>query len=239
MERLVKAIAQSGVASRRKAGDLVKEGLVTVNGRVVTDPALQVDPAEDHIKVRGKRLPRAAGFAYLMLSKPPGVVTTRSDPEGRPTIFELLSRVKAPVNPVGRLDMDTEGLLLLTNDGGLSQKLTHPRYGIRKVYRAKVKGRFAAAQLRGLRAGVELDDGPAVPDRVEVVSRGKANCQVRITVSEGRNRLVRRMLEAAGHPVLKLVRERFGPLDLGDLARGRFRYLDEREVALLRKAVRE
>jgi pseudouridine synthase len=234
--RLVKAIAQAGVASRRKAGELVKGGEVVVNGEVVTNPALQVDLAVDHVKVQGKRLARPAGSVYVMMNKPAGYVSTRSDPEGRPTVMALLEgRVTEPVFPVGRLDMDTEGLLLLTNDGDLAQRLTHPRYRVRKVYRAKVKGLVAPATVGKLRKGIVLDDGPAVPDYIEVASRGTANSQVRVIVREGRNRLVRRLMEAAGHPVVKLVRESFGPLDLGDLKLGRIRNLSEREIAALKK----
>jgi pseudouridine synthase len=233
--RLVKAIAQAGVASRRGAGDLVKAGLVTVNGAVVTNPALAVDPAVDHVKVRGKHLPPVAAPVYVMLNKPVGYVTTRSDPEDRPTVMDLVRSVKAPVFPVGRLDMDTEGLLLLTNDGDLAQRLVHPRFGVRKVYRAKVKGSVAPATIEKLRHGFVLDDGPATPELVEVAARGTANTQVRIVVGEGRNRLIRRLLEAAGHPVAKLIRERFGPVELGDLKVGRFRYLTEIEISALRK----
>lgn len=237
-QRLVKAIAHSGVASRRKAGDLVKEGRVTVNGQLVTNPAQEVDPFQDHIKVDKKLLTQPSGYVYLILNKLPGYVTTLSDPENRPTVMDLV-RTKLPVFPVGRLDMDSEGLLLFTNDGDLAQHMSHPKYGIRKVYRVKVKGQVRRPTLEKLRAGIKLKEGVVVCQKAEVVSRGDANCQLHLIVSEGYPRMVRRMMEQTGHPVIRLVRERFGPLQLEDLKPGKFRFCKENEVAKLKKLLKE
>ena len=238
-ERLVKVIARSGEASRRKAGELVKAGEVTINGKVTDNPGLAVDPEKDHVKVRGKLITPLPPVVYVLLHKPAGYICTRSDPQGRPTVMDLLKRVKAPVFPVGRLDRETEGLLLLTNDGDIAQRLLHPRYRARRVYHVQVKGAISHEALRSLRKGVTLRDGPAKPDVVNVVGHGDGFTRLRIIVTEGRNRLVRRMLDAVGHPVERLVRERFGPIDLGGLQRGKIRYLNEAEIAALRKLVRE
>ena len=229
--RLQKVLAQAGVASRRKAEDLIRAGLVTVNGEVVTDLGRRVDPAASHIKVAGRRIAPAARKVYLALHKPPGYVTTRRDPQGRPTVMALVRGVREPVFPVGRLDYASEGLLLLTNDGDLAQTVMHPRSGVPKTYRVKVKGHPTDSALDRIRRGIRLEDGPAAPARLARIRRLKANTSLEITLTEGRRREVRRMFDKIGHPVIRLVRVRIGPVRLGTLAPGRIRRLTPAEVA--------
>jgi len=236
-ERLNKVLARAGVASRRGAERLLGEGRVTVNGTVIRDPACQVDPGRDAIKLDGKRVATPpTGHTYLMLNKPRGCVTTLSDPQQRPTIRDLLRGVKARVYPVGRLDYHTEGLLLLTDDGDLARDLTHPRGGVKKTYRAKVRGRPGPAELDRLRRGIRLDGRATLPAEARIVGEG-ANSWIEITIVEGRKHQVRRMLQATGHPVLKLRRVRLDGLELGDLPPGALRPLTAREVSRLRRAV--
>jgi len=235
-ERLNKVLARCGIASRRGAERLLEQGRVTVNGAVIRDPACQVDPDRDAIKVNGKRVAAPpATHTYLMLNKPRGCVTTLSDPQQRPTIRDLLRGVRARVYPVGRLDYHTEGLLLLTDDGELARDLTHPRGGVKKTYRAKVRGRPGQAELDRLKRGILLDGRPTLPAEARIVGQG-ANAWVEITISEGRKHQVRRMLQATGHPVLKLRRVRLDGLDLGDLPPGAVRPLTASEVSRLRRA---
>lgn len=237
MERLNKLLARSGVASRRGADRLIEDGRVTVNGSVVQELGTRVDPGADTVKVDGKRLrtPPAA-HAYFMLNKPRGVVTTLSDPQGRPTVRDLLRGVSRRVYPVGRLDFQTEGLLLLTDDGALARELTHPSCGVPKTYRAKIRGRPEPEALARLRRGLTLDGRRTQPARVAMIRPG-ANSWVEVTIAEGRKHQVRRMLEAVGHPVAKLRRIGFGSLVLGDLPSGGLRPLTAAEVARLRRAV--
>ena len=235
-ERLNKVLARAGVASRRAADRLIAEGRLTVNGTVVRELGLRVDPARDAIKLDGKRVaapPRA--HTYLMLNKPRGCVTTLTDPERRPTIRDLLHGVKARVYPVGRLDFQTEGLLLLTDDGDLARDLMHPRGGVRKTYHAKVRGRPDEQRLAELRHGMRLDGRRTLPAEVRLVGTGP-NAWVEITVVEGRKHQVRRMLESVGHPVVKLRRVRYDGLELGELPPGGLRRLSAAEVARLRRA---
>jgi len=237
MERLNKVLARAGLASRRAADRLIAEGRVTVNGRVVRELGTHVDPRRDAIKVDGRRLPAAPErYSYVMLNKPRGYVTTLSDPQGRPTVRELLRGVRGRLFPVGRLDFDSEGLLLLTDDGDLARDLMHPRSGVTKTYAAKVRGMPAPEALARLRAGAPLREGPALPAQVEVL-RGGRNPWLEVSVVEGRKHQVRRMLEAVGHPVLRLKRIRYAGLALEDLRPGRLRHLRGEEVARLRRAV--
>ena len=239
MERLQKVLAHAGIASRRAAERLIREGRVVVNGEVVTEMGRRVDPTRDVVKVHGKRLPgRPIGNTYLMLHKPRGVVTTLADPEGRPTVRDFIPRGVGRLYPVGRLDFDSEGLLLLTNDGEMARDLMHPRSGVSKTYHAKVRGRPGPETLRALRTGVPVAGRPTLPARARVVRPGD-NPWIEITVVEGRNRQVRRMLEAVGHPVVRLRRVAYGGLTLGALAPGAVRALDPREVERLRRRIRK
>jgi 23S rRNA pseudouridine2605 synthase len=235
--RLQKLIAGTGLASRRKAETLIAAGRVTVNGRVVTELGTKVDPACDHVKVDGKHLAAAQPFVYLMLNKPKNVMSTLDDPGGRPTVKDFLRGVSVRVFPVGRLDFDSEGLMLLTNNGDLTQALLHPRYHVPKTYLIKVKGVLTDEEIGELERGVKLEDGMTGPATVKKVRKVEANSWVEITIHEGRKHQVKRMLEAVGHPVIKLVRVRMGPLSLGDLAPGEFRFLTDREANALREMV--
>ncbi len=241
-ERLQKFLARAGVASRRHAEDMITAGAVTVNGEVVRELGTRVDPAADDVRVRGRRVRPAADHLYVLLHKPAGVVTTAHDPQGRRTVLDVLPPEwrERRLYPVGRLDRDTEGLLLLTDDGDFALRLTHPRYALTKEYSALVAGRPSRAVLEQLQRGVVLpdDERPTAPARVwEMRSQGDATW-VGIEIHEGRNRQVRRMFEAVGHPVVRLRRVRVGPLVLGSLAPGRSRLLTNDEVERLRRAVR-
>jgi 23S rRNA pseudouridine2605 synthase len=237
--RLQKLIAGTGLASRRKAERMIAEGLVTVNGKVVRELGTKVDPTRDHVKVNGRHLRAVQPYVYLMLNKPKGVVSTLEDPQGRPTVKDLLRGVGVRVFPVGRLDFDSEGLMLLTNHGELAQALLHPRYHVPKTYLIKVKGVLSREQMDRLARGVTLEDGPTGSATVRPVRKAEQNSWLEITIHEGRKHQVKRMLEAVGHPVLKLTRVRFGPLSLGDLEPGEFRYLTDREANAIRALVRD
>lgn len=235
--RLNKLLATRGVAARRKCDELIAAGHVTVNGEVVLTPGTRVEPDRDHVKVNGKRIPGAPSHKYFVLNKPVGVISTMSDPEGRRSLKDVLPRGGSRLFPVGRLDADTSGLLLLTNDGDLAHKLMHPRYGVEKFYRVIVSRTPMPYQVERLRRGVTFEKGVrSSPARVRVrtpVSRGSV---VEIVLSEGRYRQVRRMCEAVGLDVIALHRWGYGPVRLGELARGMWRELSEADVASLRAA---
>jgi pseudouridine synthase len=239
-DRLQKIISSAGVASRRAAERLIAEGRVSVNGQVVRELGSKADAGADDIRVDGRRLRIVAAHRYLLLNKPRGVVTTRGDPEGRRTVLDLLSGVREYVYPVGRLDYDSEGLLILTNDGDLAARLSHPRHGVEKVYHASVRGVPGRETLDALARGVVLDGRRTAPARVRLVktfgSRGREGATIEIVLREGRNRQVRRMCEAVGHPVERLRRVRYGPLSDDALPPGRWRDLTPREVEALRAA---
>ena len=234
--RLQKILSQAGVASRRAAERLITEGRVTVNGRTVTEMGTKADPATDDIRVDGRRLKGAQRQRYILLNKPAGFVTTRSDPRGRGTVLDLLTGVREYVYPVGRLDYDTEGLLLLTNDGDLAATLTHPRHGVPRTYEARVAGVPDDDDLARLRSGIPLDGHRTQPAEAVLLPRGRSatSSTVVITIEEGRNRQVRRMLEAVGHPVQALTRVRIGPITDRRLPRGAWRELTPDEVRTLR-----
>jgi len=231
--RLAKHLAHAGVASRRAAEEIIAAGRVTVDGEIVTDPARGVTGAET-IAVDGEALAhRAPQRLVYAVHKPGGVVSTAHDPQGRRTVVDLLPGVSTRLYPVGRLDADTTGLILVTNDGELANRLTHPRYEVPKTYRARVaNGPVGERALRALREGVDLDDGRTAPAAV----RALGPAELELTIREGRKRQVRRMLEAVGHPVVALRRVAFGPLRLGDLAPGAHRRLSAAEVERLRAA---
>jgi 23S rRNA pseudouridine2605 synthase len=229
-ERLQKILARAGLGSRRHCEELIDSGSVTINGTVATlgDKA---DAETDQIEVDGVRIGTQPGLVYYLLNKPSGVVTTASDTHGRPIVTDLVP-VEPRVFPIGRLDQDTEGLLLLTNDGDLSQRLAHPKFGVEKEYLVEVDGSPTRGDLRRLREGVELDDGLTAPAKLALVER----TLVRITIHEGRKRQVRRMFDAIGHPVVRLVRTRIGPLADRSLAPGEWRALTIDEVRALERA---
>ncbi len=229
-ERIQKVLAQAGVGSRRVGDALVAAGRVRVNGEVAR-PGRRVDVDHDVVTVDDVPIGVRPGLVYYLLHKPAGVVTTASDPQGRPTVVEAVP-AEPRVFPVGRLDVDTEGLLVLTNDGDLTQRLTHPSFGVEKEYVAEVEGAPTRGALRALREGVELDDGVTAPARVSSSSPGV----LRLVIHEGRNRQVRRMCAAVGHPVRRLVRTRIGPLRLSGLAPGEWRPLTVAEVRALERA---
>lgn len=221
------------MASRRGAEAVLAAGRVTVNGRVRVEPGAQADPDTDEIALDGVPLAQPAPTQYLLLHKPRGYVTSRHDPEGRPVVIDLLPPKAGRLFPVGRLDYDTEGLLLLTNDGELANRLLHPRYEIPRVYEVEVEGRVADTELPRWRRGVTLSDGPAVPTSVRLLSRGPRTTWLAVTFAEGRYREVKRYGKALGHAVVRLRRVQFGPLRLGDLPVGRTRALTASELAQL------
>jgi len=234
-ERLQVVLARAGVASRRQAERLICDGRVTVNGQVVRKPGTQVVWGQDAIRVRNRLISRLEPKVTIVLNKPKRVMTTSHDPRGRRTTAELVKKVKARIFPVGRLDYDTEGLLILTNNGELAQHLEHPRYGIPKTYQAKVKGMPAADALQRLRSGITLDGRRTRPARVKKIGTTGKNTWLEITIKEGRNRQIRRMCWAVGHPVLKLKRICFGPIRLGNLKPGFYRDLTPAEAKKLQK----
>ena len=232
--RLAKYLAHAGVASRRAAEEIVRAGRVTVGGAVVTDPARDVDD-ESGVAVDGRRLGGAERRVVYALNKPPGVVSTAKDTHGRKTVLDFVDAGGARLYPVGRLDAETTGLILLTNDGALANALTHPSFEVPKTYRARVRnGTVPERKLRALREGVDLEDGRTAPARVRQPEPGV----LELTIHEGRKRQVRRMLDAVGHPAEQLERVSFGPLRLGDMKRGGVRRLTPAEVEQLRKPAR-
>ncbi len=234
LERIQKILAKAGIASRREAERMVREGRVVVNGKIIDALGFKADPAKDHIKVDGKRLARFEPPVTLLLNKPRGYLSTVKDPQDRPTVMDLLKKVKGRVYPVGRLDFDAEGLLLLTNDGDLAYRLTHPKFSIARIYWAKVKGLPGEKELMRLKRGIVLEDGKARVVSSYILREEEKNSWVRVVVTEGRNRLVKRMFSVIGHPVLKLKRVEFGPLRLGNLPIGQYRFLTPEEVAKLK-----
>jgi len=235
-ERLQKVLARVGIGSRRTCEDLIADGRVTVDGEVAV-LGRRVDLETARIAVDGAPVGVRPGLVHYLLHKPAGVVTTAADPHGRPTVVGLVP-AEPRVFPVGRLDVDTEGLLLLTNDGELAHRLTHPSYGVEKEYVAEVDGVPTRATLRRLREGIELDDGPTAPARASLVGEAlDGSAAVRLTIHEGRNRQVRRMCDEVGHPVRRLVRTRIGPIADRSLAAGSWRELTGDEVRALARAV--
>ena len=236
--RLQKYLAHAGVASRRKAEEFIAAGHVRVNGRIVRELGTTVGDG-DRVELAGKAVRLPLEKRYLVLHKPPGVMTTMRDPAGRRTVASLVPREPGRVVPVGRLDYETAGVLLLTNDGDLAHVLMHPRYGVDKTYRAIVRGRLAGEDVKRFLAGMRLDDGRAAAAKIRVIRAAAAQSEIDVTIHEGRNRQVRRMFESTDHPVLSLVRLRFGPIALGDLRVGTWRDATERELVALRALERD
>ena len=228
--RLQKVLAAAGVASRRACEVLISEGRVEVNGTPVIEQGVRVDPDRDVIRVDGSRIPPPRRHSYLVLNKPRGVVSTLSDPEGRPTLADFVGDRRERLFHVGRLDTDTEGLLILTNDGDFAQRLAHPSYEVPKTYLAEVAGVVGPATIKQLRAGLVLDDGPVRPTAVRLVSAGTDRTLIKITLHEGRQHIVRRTMEAVGHPVRRLSRIGIGPVRLGRLKVGELRDLTREEL---------
>ncbi len=231
--RLQKLLAQSGVASRRKCEELMLAGLVVVDGEVVTRLGTKVDPRTAVIRVDGKRLPPVSEKVYLVLNKPRGVVSTMSDPEGRRTLSDLVADRPERLFHVGRLDTDTSGLLLLTNDGDFAHRMAHPSYEVDKTYVAEVEGEVFRRTLKQLLEGVTLDDGPVTVSKARIIEATASKSIVELVIHEGRNRIVRRLLDHVGHPVRRLTRTAFGPVSLGGLRTGELRELTREELGEL------
>lgn len=230
--RLQKYMAECGVASRRRAEEMILEGKVSVNGVVISQMGVQVEDG-DEVRVEGRLIRPEAQKRYVMYHKPAGEVTTVSDPEGRAAVLDHFRDYPVRLYPVGRLDYDSEGLLLLTNDGALTERMLHPSHLVEKTYLARVTGQVSMDSVRQLRAGVMLDDHKTAPAKVRIIKEETFATVVLVTIHEGRNRQVRRMFEALGHRVLQLRRVKFGPLELGDLPRGQWRELTAEEVRRL------
>ncbi|MGL5827908.1 MAG: pseudouridine synthase [Nocardioides sp.] len=233
MVRLQKFLAQSGVASRRRCEELMLAGSVTVDGTVVTRLGTKVDPATAVVRVDGRRLPPVNAHVYLVLNKPRGVVSTMSDPEGRRSLQELVADRPQRLFHVGRLDTDTSGLILLTNDGDFAHRMAHPSYRVDKTYVAEVGGRVYPKVIKRLLAGVELDDGPVAVTKARVMTTSGERSMVELVIHEGRNRIVRRLLAEVGHPVRRLTRTAIGPVRLGELGPGAVRELSADELGAL------
>ncbi|MCU6795873.1 rRNA pseudouridine synthase [Paenibacillus sp. WQ 127069] len=231
MERLQKVLAEAGVASRRKCEELITAGRVQVNDEVVTTLGVKVDASKDVITVDGRKI-RQEKKVYVLFNKPKGVITSASDPGGRKIVTDFLEDIKERIYPVGRLDYDTEGLLLLTNDGEFANLLTHPRHHVPRTYHATVKGVPHGSLLDKLRDGIELEDGMTAPAEVDYydIDPAKKETIVSITIYEGRNRQVRRMFDAIQFPLIKLKRVQFGPIALTGVPRGKFRHLEAKEI---------
>jgi pseudouridine synthase len=237
LKRLNKALAEAGVASRRRAEDLIRAGRVKVNGKVVLNPAHKVQDG-DELEVDGQRVQRTRRRVALLLYKPPGYVSTVRDPWGRPTVLDLVGPSPYRLFPVGRLDLDSEGLLILTNDGELTQLLTHPRYGIEKTYEVLVRGRPSTEAIKRLEQGIRLEEGLTAPAKVRILRRQGLNTLLEITIHEGRKRQIKRMCQAVGHPVLFLKRTRIAFLTLAGLSPGKYRTLTQEEIGRLKSEAR-
>ncbi len=235
--RLQKVLAQAGLGSRRACEELIAAGRVQVDGQLVTELGVRVDPRRAAIHVDGLRVQLDETLVTLALNKPLGVLSAMSDPQGRPTVGDLVVGREERLFHVGRLDIDTEGLILLTNDGELANRLAHPRYEVPKVYLAEIAGPVPRDLGRRLLAGIELDDGPAQVDSFRVVDARPGKALIEVVLHDGRNRIVRRLLEEAGHPVLQLVRTQVGPIRLGDLRSGRTRVIGGAELGSLMTSV--
>jgi 23S rRNA pseudouridine2605 synthase len=232
-ERLQKIIAAAGIDSRRHAEKLITAGRVSVNNKIVTELGAKADAATDIIRVDGNTISVDKTMTYIILHKPAGYVTTLSDPQKRPTVIDLIADVPERVYPVGRLDYDSEGLLILTNDGDFAQKMQHPRYQIPKMYRVKIQGRLNKEEIKQLTKGIKLEDGIFRPESLQMEKFNDKSCWLQLTLREGKNRIIRRGFEAAGHRVARLVRESIGSVTLSGLGEGSWRDLTKKEVGEL------
>jgi 23S rRNA pseudouridine2605 synthase len=236
-QRLNRILSMAGVASRRKADEYIKNGRVKLNGQRVSELGTKAVWGTDSIKLDGKEIPAPSERKYIMLNKPFGYITSLADPEGRPVVSDLVKDIPERLYPVGRLDFDSIGLLILTNDGDFSYRLTHPKYHVSKTYKVTVDGMVDDETLRRLKDGVELDDGFSGRSKAGIIKQSGPRTVIRLTVFQGRNRLVRRMVEAAGCKVIQLMRTGFGGLEIGNLKIGRYRYLKTEEVSALKRSV--
>jgi 23S rRNA pseudouridine2605 synthase len=234
--RLQKYLAMCGIASRRKAEDLIASGVITVNDKVVREMGTKIDPSEDSVKYQGK-IVKPEESVVIILNKPMNVLSTVSDPTDRITVMDLIPEMKERLFPVGRLDWSSEGLLILTNDGEMAHALMHPSKDVPRTYEVKIKGHLNEEELDILRTGIKLDDGPCRPALVSIIQDRQVNERLKITIYEGRNRIVRRMMEKLGHDVIRLERTQFGPISLGNLEKGKFKYLNKIEIERLRKSI--
>jgi 23S rRNA pseudouridine2605 synthase len=235
-QRLQKIIAEMGIASRRKAEELITEGRVTVNGKTAVI-GMKADLSADHIKVDGKLLVNPEKKVYFIFNKPAGVVTSLSDPEGRPTVNDFLRGIKQRVFPVGRLDYDSEGMLILTNDGEFTHAVLHPSRKIPKTYLVKIKGALEEEEIIKLRSGIRLDRSVTAPAKVKRLRKAEHNSWIEMTITEGKKRQIRRMLDRVGHPVIRLMRIRIGGLEMGPLKPGVFRRITPEEIDRIRRSV--
>ena len=233
-QRLQKIIAGCGIASRRAAEQMMRDGRVSVNGRIITQPGVKADDARDEIRVDGGLISRdAVNRIYLILNKPKGYVVTLKDPQNRPIVSDLLRDVPERVFPVGRLDYDSEGLLLMTNDGEFSYRVQHPLFKVPKTYMVKVRGNLTNSDVEAIKKGAMLEDGSFKPIWATMEKRNKKSCWVELTILEGRNRIIRRFFDSTGHPVARLIRTSIGDLGLGELETGEYRYMQKKEVKSL------
>jgi 23S rRNA pseudouridine2605 synthase len=233
LERLQKVLAKAGFASRRRAEELIRQGKVRVDGKVVTEMGTKVDPKTQDIECEGVTLASQEEKVYILLHKPSGYLSTVDDPQGRPIVTDLLNNIKERVYPVGRLDLDTEGALLLTNDGELAQKILHPSHEVNKTYVATVKGLPGKNKLDALSKGIELEGRKTWPASIEVLKTKAQSATIQITIHEGKKRQVRKMFEAIGHPVLELKRTAYGKLELGELRPGKYRFLTPGDIKFI------
>lgn len=229
-ERIQKILSRAGISSRRAAEKMIAEGRISVNQSVVMEPGTKVDADRDEIRVDGRLISCEAERVYILLHKPRGYVTTLNDPQGRPIVTDLLSGVTERVFPVGRLDFDSEGLLILTNDGDFSQRLQHPRYGIPKRYRVKVEGNFPKREIQHLEQGINLPDGRFTPSEVCLEKTNPGSSWLRLTITDGRNRVIRRAFESLGHPVCRLIRVSVADIKLESVREGAWRRMTPKEV---------
>jgi 23S rRNA pseudouridine2605 synthase len=228
-ERIQKILARAGICSRRKAEEYIARGRVSIDGQVITRPGVKVDPELVKINVDGKPVQQEQKV-YILLNKPPGYVTTVSDPQGRPTVMDLLADIKHRVFPVGRLDLASEGALILTNDGAMTNKILHPSFEVNKTYEATVKGFPKTADLKQLEQGIMLEGRKTWPAQLRILRRKKGTTTIEVVIHEGKKRQVRKMFQAIGHHVLRLKRTAYGSLKLGTLPRGKYRFLTKNDI---------